>query len=122
VSRLPLIVQALTEIGPMTSTELARHLGVDRDCVASYLKRLRYGSPQVKRCVRIESWAMDQEGQRRYTRAVYAIGTAPDAKKPKVNPTQRGWECRRNLIKRYRGASVFRLGWSDKQVLAEVRS
>lgn len=82
------MLDALAELGPMTRSELCRAVGADRRTCASVVSRLMRPRqrPVAPRRVHICGWRDDEEGQRRYLRAVYALGDRPDARKPAYKP------------------------------------
>lgn len=107
------MLAALAEQGSMTRTEVCKVLGIDRHTGASVITRLtkRRLRPAGPRRVRICAWRHDAEGERRYLRAVYGLGSDPDAKKPDTHELtkaakRRYWAARkgRALI------SVFHMG------------
>lgn len=75
------LLDALEQHGPMTASEIAALLGRDRDDVSSVLSRLRRPRKQLPKRVYVIDWRDDEEGQRRYYRPVYALGSKP-CKKP----------------------------------------
>lgn len=81
------IVATLTEYETMTAQDLARELDMLDRRVSSTLSRMRRVTPMCPRRVHICAWVFETEdpAERRYPRAVYALGDKPDAKKPKVN-------------------------------------
>lgn len=78
------IMDALEQLGPMTSAELARELAIDRDTVGSVLSRLKRPSkrPVGPKRVHVVDWCDEDEGSRTYLRAIYAAGNKVDATKP----------------------------------------
>ena len=88
-----MVRDVLQHCGPMTSHEVARFLGIkDYHAVSNILSSLRIRV--VRKQVYIKSWTYDGIG-RHYPRAVYALGSRHDAKKP----------CRQDNVarcKRYR--------------------
>ncbi len=82
------MLAALAELGPMTRSELCRAVGADRQTCSSIITRLMRPRqrPVAPRRVHICGWRDDEEGQRRYLRAVYALGDRPDARKPAYKP------------------------------------
>jgi hypothetical protein len=93
------------EDGPMTSAELAEVLGASpRHASATMLLLIKH--PQR---AHIKSWVNDHSGQRRYPRALYALGQGSNAKKPKADPLarKREYEARKKSI--FKTSSVFNL-------------
>jgi hypothetical protein len=109
------ILALLSEVGPMTRSEVSRHLGMPRNDCASVLSRLCKPTkrPVGPRRTHISGWVYDEEGQRQYPRAVYCLGDQPDVRKPKAS--------RKVTLQRYREAtkfkvaSVFDLGLTRQQ-------
>lgn len=107
------ILLLLAELGPMTRSEICRQLGHERQECSAIMTRLNTPTkrPPAPRRIHISGWVHDEEGQRRYPRAVYDLGDKPDAVRPAL-PDSR---------KRYREAfklkvsSVFELGMTREQ-------
>lgn len=78
------IVDKLEQLGPMTTSEIARELGVERDSMGSIITRLRKPSkrPRGPKRIHIADWRDEEDGQRTYLRAVYGAGNKKDAEKP----------------------------------------
>lgn len=116
-----LILRTLEEQGPMTRAELCAALGYGHDYVSAVLTRLNRNHKTVSKRIHIASYAYDADGKRRYPRAVYAIGNAPDKRKPKPNKL----EIRRRYEAKKRswmiGSSVFTLGLTRQQATERVR-
>lgn len=104
------ILHLLEELGPMTRIEMCDHLGLDRHTVSSIVSRMAKESPRKPKRIHIKGYAYDHEGQRRYPRAIYALGNAPDARRPKADP--KGAKRRYNAkVKALNTANfVFNLG------------
>lgn len=86
------ILDALEHVGPMTRAELARELGMPSNRIGSVITRLcqPVKRPAGPRRVRISGWRDEEEGSRCYLRAIYALGSGPDAVKPPAkNHTER---------------------------------
>lgn len=99
------MLDALEQHGPMTRTELCDHLGLDRTTAASIVSRLMKPSkrPVGPKRVYICDWRDDAEGERRYLRAVYAIGKKPDKPRPEYRPRllaakRRYWAARKQRL------------------------
>jgi hypothetical protein len=80
------ILDALEHIGPMTRGEMCAHLRLTREKCAAIFTRL--ARPQLRplgpKRVHISAWVYDgDDGERRYPRAVYAIGDGKDKPKPR---------------------------------------
>lgn len=104
------IEKALTEIGPMTRAELCQHIGRERSEVASVVSRMAREGKTVPKRLHITQYIFDQEGERRYPRAVYAMGNYPDARAP--GPQKAANKRRYDAARRakWTGNSVFNLG------------
>lgn len=109
------ILTLLQDVGAMTRSEVCRHLGMNRTECAAIMSRLIRPTkrPEGPKRVHIAAWVYDEEGQRHYPRAVYALGNAPDVRKPKPNT----FEVRKRYRERskLRVASVFDLGLTRRQ-------
>lgn len=98
------VLGALREFGPMTTRDLAAHLGVTLHAVNRALKVLR----ATPRRVRVHSWTREADGSRQYLRAVHATGNKPDAPKPPARKVT-GAEHRAVKNARFKSSSIFRL-------------
>lgn len=106
------IFEALTQAGPMTRAELARHLGVGDTTVVRGLQRLRQ-----RRHIHVADWRRP-EAQGRMAR-IYAAGDAPDAPEPAPKPAT---QSRRESYRRHRVAiSVRRYGARSSFVRGGLR-
>lgn len=99
------MLDALEQHGPMTRSELCAHLGLDRQTAASIVSRLTKPSkrPLGPKRVYICDWRDDEEGQRKYLRAVYALGDKPDKPRPAYKPRllaakRRYWAARKQRL------------------------
>jgi hypothetical protein len=116
------ILNGLAELGPMTRAEIQQSVGVDRDSIAAILSRLHKDTPRVGKQIYVMGWANDAEGQRRYPRAIYALGSRPDAKRPKSSTfdNRRRYERKRHAL--FSMNSVFNMGKSRDTLRAERRA
>ena len=91
-----LMINALSEFGPMTSYEIGQSLGMTKSEISGVLSRLHRGGPRVARRVYITHYVYDAESSRRYPRAVYKLGDMDDAPKPKrdVKANRRRYEAK----------------------------
>ena len=80
------ILRVLAECGPMSRAELGQHIQVSHRCLSSVVSRMARTTTDMPKRIHIVRYIYDMEGQRRYPRAVYAIGDKPDARRPKPNP------------------------------------
>jgi hypothetical protein len=110
------ILHALETVGPMTRVELCAHLGIDRGIGAAIANRMARPSATMPKRVHIAAYVYDQEGQRRYPRAVYAIGDMPDAKRPKSDVKANKRRYIQAKVARFKMNSVFNMGLTRRQV------
>lgn len=80
------ILRILEEIGPMTAMEISDHLNLNRYSTSSIIARLCKESKTIPKRAHIKSYTYDHEGQRKYPRAVYALGDKPNARNPGADP------------------------------------
>ena len=112
------ILKAFEEHGEMTRKEVCDVIGLDRMYISSILTRLNKAGKTLPKRIHVVRYVYDEEGARRYPRAVYGLGDEPDAKKPKSNPSENRRRYRENLRKRMTGNNVFNLGLTRRQYLA----
>lgn len=115
------ILRMLDEEGPMTRAEICLRLGRRKDEIAAVVTRLNKRTPVSGKRIYIKEYVYDMEGERRYPRAVYAIGPLKDAPKPKSDPkeTKRRYWARSQL--KLRANSVFNLGLTRSQLRANKK-
>lgn len=105
-----LMLALVAENGPMTAAELRVATGKTKQQISSALRRLTADLERVgRRRMHISAWIWDAEGERRYPRAVYALGDKPHRQKPKADQLavkRRYWARRQERLKT---ASIFRL-------------
>lgn len=70
----------LTEYGPLSADELALELGITPLLMQGKLGQLRHRHPGQ---IRIAAWRRDEVRGYLYPRAIYGVGSEPDAKRPK---------------------------------------
>lgn len=112
------VLRMLDEEGPMTRAEICRRLNREKDEIAAVVSRLNKRSPVAGKRIHVKEYVYDMEGERTYPRALYAIGAAKDAPKPKPDQKEvkrRYWA--RSQIK-LKANSVFNLGLSRAQLRA----
>lgn len=80
------ILKLLEDYGPMTRDEITQHLGIVKSQISPVVSRLNRATPRAGKRIHILRYVYDQEGQRTYPRAVYAIGDREDARRPKPDP------------------------------------
>ena len=117
-----LILKALKDYGPMTRVELEGVVGVAKDQLSPIVSRMNKFTFKCGKRIHIKAWSYDAEGERRYPRAIYALGDGVDATKPKEARIEirRRYDARRKL--KYTTNSVFNLGKTRDQIRAELRT
>ena len=75
------ILDALEQLGPMTTSDLASHLGISRD-LGAVMSRLKRATKTTRKRVYVADWRRDQVGQKHYPRPVYAFGDKRDKPRP----------------------------------------
>lgn len=109
-TRINRIMSLLAEFGPMTAAEIMEMSGMDTHNTSDALLRLIKQNSKNPQRIHIIKWVTDQPGQRRYPRAVYALGEGPNTKKPKPDPNARKREYEARTKMRLKGSFVFNLG------------
>ncbi|CAB5220272.1 hypothetical protein UFOVP236_15 [uncultured Caudovirales phage] len=109
------ILVSLKNFGPMTRKEMCDHLGLDRMNVSAIMTRLTKRTQLAGKRIYIKAYVYDSEGERRYPRAIYALGDKPDVKKPKSNPKENKRRYLAGLQMRYKTNSVFNLAMTRRQ-------
>lgn len=106
------VLDLLEHIGPMTRSELADRLGIERDRLSGVLTRLLRPAlkPPAPRRIHVCAWVDDHAGQRRYLRPVYGLGDAEDKRRPRGRHLQIRREIWRRKETLARAASVFAWG------------
>lgn len=84
------IETALDESGPLTRNEIQAATGIPKASIGSILTRMRRPGKTVGQRIYIEAWTREQDGQRTYPRAVYALGDSPDAMQPTTTRGKNG--------------------------------
>ena len=113
------VLRLLGELGPMTRAEICRELGPDAKNISSLVSILIRKQPLMPRRAHICAWVFDMDGERRYPRAVYALGDEPNAKRPKPQTrAQVVANYRMRLTARYKSNSVFNLARTQKDINA----
>lgn len=94
------IAYTLRDQGPMTLSELCDELGQARGDVSAVVTRMRRDLKTMPKRVYVSHYVYDMEGERRYPRAVYALGGQKDASKPKPNrkEVRRRSDAKRRII------------------------
>lgn len=115
------MLDALKELGPMTSAEICQAINQDRYQVSAVISRLRKPTKILPKRIYIKSWTYDNEKARRYPRAIFALGFGLDAIKPKPNKKEnkRRYELKKN--NRFIMNNVFNLGKTRDQIRQETK-
>lgn len=110
--RIEAILKALKDYGPMTRVDIELTLGFGKAETSRLFTCMINASPRKPQRAHISHYIYDQEGQKRYPRAVYAIGPGKNAKRPERNPkeVQKRSRDKRKLI--LSTNSVFNLALS----------
>lgn len=104
------VIAALSELGPLTRTEICRELGLDRELVSSVISRVHLAGG-----LHIAGYVMDDEAARRYPRAQYAVGPGRDAKRPVSKKSRVSQASQKTRRTRIQTSSVFNLGLTRAQ-------
>ena len=105
------IEQALSELGAMTGAELCQELGVEKAELSAVVSRMAKASKTLPKRLYIVGYTFEHETHdRRYPRAIYALGDLPDKPKPKPSRIDNVRRYTANKRKRLTGNSVFNLG------------
>ena len=112
------MVEALVNFGPMTCSELCRHIGVERLKSGAIVSRLMKKSPKRKKRVHICGWTEDSEGTRRYLRPIYKAGAGLDQPKPLMCLRIKENRARYTQGKLMRVSSIWGLAKTVKERLA----
>lgn len=109
------IQMAFEDHGEMTRQEVCDAIGLDRMYVSAIISRMNKASKTMPKRVYVVRYIFDQEGERRYPRAVYALGDKPDARRPKSDKKEVRRRYLENLRKRMTTNSVFNLGLTRRE-------
>lgn len=105
------IEKILSDLGPMTGAEICQELGVAKSEVSAVISRMAKPSKTMPKRIYVLKYIHEHEThERRYPRAVYAIGDLEDKPKPKPNRRETVRRYNANRRKRLTGNSVFNLG------------
>lgn len=105
------ILRALDEAGPMTRSEICEYLGFDKNDISRVVTRLNRRTPQAGKRIYVKGYTYDHEGEKRYPRAIYALGDRQNAPKPKpADKAAMGRERRARRRTLRATNSVFNLG------------
>jgi hypothetical protein len=105
------IEEKLSELGPMTGAELCQEIGVDKLSLSSVVSRMTRPSKTFPKRLYISGYTYEHETHdRRYPRAVYALGDLEDKPKPVSSRKDNVRRYNANKRKRLTGNSVFNLG------------
>jgi hypothetical protein len=105
------IEKALSDLGAMTGAELCQELGVEKAELSAVVSRMAKPSKTMPKRIYVQRYIYEHETHdRRYPRAVYALGDIEDKPKPKPNRKETVRRYNDNKRKRLTGNSVFNLG------------
>lgn len=99
------VIKLLQELGPLTSMDVARELGLTQSVASKVISRLKFEGH-----VHIANWTIDQEGQRKYARAQYALGNKKDMPRPKPDESENRRLYSYKINRMFRNNFVFHLG------------
>jgi hypothetical protein len=115
------IEKALSELGAMTGVELCQELGVEKAELSAVVSRMAKASKTMPKRIYVVGYTFEHETHdRRYPRAIYALGDLPDKPKPKPSRIDNVRRYTANKRKRLTGNSVFNLG--NPRRIYEMRS
>ena len=115
------IEKALCELGAMTGAELCQELGVEKAELSAVVSRMAKASKTLPKRLYIVGYTFEHETHdKRYPRAIYALGDLPDKPKPKPSWIDNVRRYSANKRKRLTGNSVFNLG--NPRRIYELRS
>ena len=100
----------LVQLGEITASELAEHLGITRYDAHAVLNRMNKRTKAGLKRIYVVRYADDHEGARKYPRAVYALGDKRDARKPVADQLAVKRRYYARLKSRTTMNSVFNLG------------
>ncbi len=105
------VEKLLLEHEALSRAELAELMEVPSAALGSLLTRLtKESGPKSPQRIYIKDWIDEQQGARKYPRARYAIGTLPNAKKPKPKTNLERSRAYYAKVTTQRINSVFDLG------------
>lgn len=110
------ILNAIEECGPMTRSELERHLNVKKEEFGGVIGKLVKPGKTIPQRAHICDYTHDEEGSRRYPRAVYAFGPGVNKMKPKADPKAVKARYNKTALGKVRNASVFNLALTREQI------
>jgi len=115
------IQKALAELGRMTGAELCQELEVSKSDLSAVISRMHRASKTLPKRLHIVGYIHEHEThERRYPRAIYALGDGIDKPKPKTSRKEIVRRYASNKRKRFTGNSVFNLGLTRR--VYELRS
>lgn len=82
------ILQLIDELGPMTQAELRELTGKSKSSISALVRCMNKKTKTMPKRLYIIRWIYDAERERDYPRAVYALGSKTDCKKPRQTETQ----------------------------------
>jgi len=108
------IERLLEQQKELSAAEICSELNMTRNQIGAVISRMRKASPKMPQRIYRVRYVFDHEGQRRYPRAVYALGDLPDAKKPVSSYKEIRKRYEKN--KKMKINSVFQLGFTRRQM------
>ena len=108
-----LILQALKDYGPMTGAEIATAIGYGQRRTHGITQRLRKDLTKKPKRIYVCGYVFDNEGQRKYPRAVFDLRNNPDVEKPKANQHKVAKDYRQR--KKVKVNSVWMLGLTNNE-------
>jgi len=115
------ITRALEVNGEMTRAEICREIGLPHDKVSAVITRMHKRTPNTGKQLFIARYVFDDEGKRRYPRAVYQLGDKEDAKKPADQHKENRRRYEANRKARVATVSFGSAGWTRRQIIAFFR-
>lgn len=110
------VLEQLSTAGPMTRSEIEEALGLTKNTSGSVMSRMSRASSKMPKRIYVKGYVYDHPGDRRYPRAIYALGDLPDAKKPKPKVKENRKRYDNKIRKLYQSNSVFNLGRTVRQI------
>jgi len=105
------ILSVLTDIGPTTGAEICQELNLTKSDLSAIISRMKKPQATLPKRLYIKDYVFEHETHnKRYPRAVYAIGDLEDKPKPKTSRREIVKRYNENKRKRMTGNSVFNLG------------
>jgi hypothetical protein len=112
------IMQALESHGPMTAVEICEVLSYKRTQLSAVLFRMTKRGKRTPKRIYIQRYTHEAFGQKRYPRAVFAIGNRPDAPAEVDDPKEvrRRYDRKRRMLRTTNW--VFNFGLTRREYTA----